>query len=134
MLHLTGRGELAKFRESNMFCLQPTPAVQLRSPSMRSYSSAAYSAQSPTSLQSPVARGPAIASSRFPPDGVSEQILPEVSSARSNTAQPRAGNGQLATELSPKLSPKAQPNWLQSLLPENSQADLPAARQWNRFF
>ena len=135
-----GREELAKLKEDNAHLanrlgLDPTPAVQLRAPSVSSFGSNSHAAASAPSLSAP---GPAIANwfqNLIPPagggsgfDGNSETAHSRAPSVRSDTGSHTSGRGQHTA------SPPVQPNWLQSLVPQGGPADQPLAMPWGKLF
>ena len=139
-LRYFGRDELAKLREDNAHLatrlgLDPTPAVHLRAPSVSSFGSNSHAGASTSGA---VAPGPAIASwiqSFIPPaggvgvfEGGSEHIPSRAPSVKSDAGSHTSGRG-LHT-----VSPPAQPNGLQSLVPQAGSTDQPLAMPWGKLF
>ena len=132
------REELAKLREDNTYLanrlgLDPTPASQLRAPSVSSQGSNTHTAHTQASQHA--APGPAIANwlqSLIPPaaglDGASEHVPSRAPSVRSDAGSHTSGKGQQGA------SPPVQPNWLQALVPQSGTSDQPLALPWGKLF
>ena len=136
------RGELAKLREDNNYLsnrlgLDPTPASQLRAPSVSSQGSNTHRTHTHTSTQA--APGPAIASwlqSLIPPaagagglDGASEHIPSRAPSVCSDSGSHASAKGGFGSSQPPP------PSWLQSLVPQSGAAsDQPLALAWGKLF
>jgi hypothetical protein len=136
---------VTKLREDNAYLtnrlgLEPTPAAQLRAPSVSSQGSNSHASHA---TQHNAAPGPAIANwlqSFIPPagaagilDGGASEHVPAQGHSKAPSVRSDAGS-HASAKGAQGTSPTVQPNWLQALVPQAGASDQPLAMPWGKLF